>query len=229
MEFGGADGTKNQIEEGVVADFVIAGENTNFTIRNESKGVLWIKLHAKGVTAHGGYPWLGENAVWKMIIEIQKLLRRYPVPKRPAWQTTVNVARIDTPNITFNKIPSECNAYLDIRYVAREEKSILRKIKRILSKNVVIEIDQYDPPAYTKEDNPFIAKLQNSAISVLKKNPEIIGANGASDVRFYTNTGSAGVEFGPFGANHHSDEEWVDIKSLGDYYQILKNFLLSLS
>ena len=37
-----------------------------------------------------------------------------------------------------------------------------------------------------------------------------------------------GVEFGPIGGGAHSDEEWVSVENLGEYYQILKDFLRSL-
>ena len=62
-EIGGFCGTKYQIEKGVRADFVIAGEPTDFGVNNKAKGIIWLKIKTKGKAAHGAYPWRGKNAL----------------------------------------------------------------------------------------------------------------------------------------------------------------------
>ena len=62
-EIGGFCGTKYQIEKGVRADFVIAGEPTDFGVNNKAKGIIWLKIKTKGKSAHGAYPWRGKNAL----------------------------------------------------------------------------------------------------------------------------------------------------------------------
>jgi len=47
-------------------------------------------------------------------------------------------------------------------------------------------------------------------------------------LRHYNGVQEDGVTFGPIGEGLHSDNEWVSIKSLGEYYQILKKFLVQL-
>lgn len=48
----GFSGTKYQIESGVRADFVIAGEPTNFDIAHEAKGILQVNFYTvKQLTA----------------------------------------------------------------------------------------------------------------------------------------------------------------------------------
>src|SRR3989338_8927162 len=112
-ETGGFNGTKYQIDKGVRADFVIAGETTNFKIVNKAKGILWIKISTTGKTAHGAYPWNGINAVWKMIKFLNQLEKKYPIPDQQTWVTTVNLSRIVTGNQTFNKIPDDCEVCLN--------------------------------------------------------------------------------------------------------------------
>ena len=56
-EIMGFNGTGYQVEEGVKADFVIAGETTQFDIVSKSRGILEFKVTAHGTTAHGAYPW----------------------------------------------------------------------------------------------------------------------------------------------------------------------------
>ena len=52
------------------------------TIANEAKGVLWLKVSCKGKTAHGAYPWRGENAIAKMHRFLGDLCKEFPVPKQ---------------------------------------------------------------------------------------------------------------------------------------------------
>lgn len=228
-ETGGHNGTKYQLEQGVYTDFIIAGENTNFAIRNEAKGVVWAKIHSKGKVAHGAYPWLGENALWDLYKSLEKIQNYYPIPQKGEWQTTVNLSTIETANQTFNQVPEDATALLDIRYIAKDQKTIVNKIKKLLSKKSMLETILIEPPAYTVKTNNFIKQLSTSIKKVTKETVRLSGASGASDVRFYTSTGSAGVEFGLKGANHHADNEWVDKKSVEDYYNILKEFLLSIN
>ena len=47
-------------------------------------------------------------------------------------------------------------------------------------------------------------------------------------MRFYEQQGTGSACFGLTGEGHHSDEEWIEIKSLDAYHEILKNFLFSV-
>lgn len=62
--------------------FVPDGGN-NFKIITSEKGVIHFKLTAKGKSAHGSRPWIGENAIDKLIKAYQKLRKEFPNPKGP--------------------------------------------------------------------------------------------------------------------------------------------------
>lgn len=228
-EVGGFNGTKYQIEQGVLADFVIAGENSDLQINHESKGVIWLKIITKGKSAHGAYPWHGQNAIWKMQKILNTLEKLYPVPQEEMWCTTVNLSRIETSNKTVNKVPDECVAFLDIRYIPGEQDQVLGKLKQQFDKEANLEIVANEPAHLTDQSNVYLQQLIKSTKQVLGKEKELASHHGASDIRHYNKIGIAGVTFGPIGAGHHSDNEWVDIKSVGDYYKILQHFLTSLN
>ena len=80
----------------------------------------------------------------------------------------------------------------------------------------------------TDENNSYVKALQKSTGTITGTPAKIIVKHGGSDIRHYNGVHEDGVTFGPIGAGLHSDDEWVDIKSLEEYYQILKDFLLSL-
>lgn len=227
-EIGGFNGTKYQIDQGVRADFVIAGEPTNLNIVNKTKGILWIKVSLKGKSAHSAYPWRGENAIWKMIEFLNLLKQKYPVPDQEQWITTVNLSKIETRNNCFNKIPEDCVVSLDIRFVPEETDIIVKNINSLLPKGFLLNVEVKEPPLFVDENNRYVKKLQDVARRVLRKKVILYGANGSSDARHYTQVGCSGVEFGPIGGGIGSDNEWVDIPSLEKYYAVLKKFLLSI-
>jgi len=227
-EIGGFNGTKYQVDKGIRADLVITGESTNLDISNESKGIVWLKLKFKGNNAHAAYLWNGTNSNKIMFETLNKIWEEYPIPTKEAWRTTANVAKVLTNNETFNKVPDYSEAWIDIRYVPADSGEVLPTIKKLIPENCEIEIIENEPPHYSPKNSDLIKKLIVSA-KKRKITPNIISKNGGNDARHFSRVGCNGIEFGPIGEGLHSDSEWVSIKSLEEYYQILKDFLLSLN
>jgi succinyl-diaminopimelate desuccinylase len=227
-EIGGFDCTKYQIDKGVKAEFVIAGEPTDLGINNKAKGILWMKVKTKGTSAHGAYPWNGKNAIQQMRRVLEALDKHFPVPKEESWKTTINVATIETTNQTFNKVPDDCLLKLDVRYIPEDSTHILDSIKNILPKDVDVEVVLQEPAQFTDETNEYITKLKTVTKKIVRKQAPVIVKHGGADIRHFNRVGCEGITFGPVGAGLHTDEEWVDIKGLENYYNILKEFLLSL-
>lgn len=227
-EVGGFDGTKLQIEKGVRADFVIVGESTNLNIENRAKGVLWAKISTQGKAAHGAYPWKGENAVWKMQNFLSRLQKRFPVPKKEKWITTVNLSSIETANKTFNKIPDSCEIWLDIRYIPSETNTIVKDLRKMLPKGFKLDIVAKEPAVSTDERNQYLQLLRKEIGRATGRKTRVLSANGSSDARHFTRIRCPSVEFGPIGGGMGSDNEWVDIESLKTNRQILLDFLQAL-
>lgn len=228
-EIGGFHGTGYQVREGIQGDFVIAGEPTNFGINNKAKGIIWAKVHTHGKVAHGAYPWNGENAIWRMKTFLDRLQEKFPIPQKESWVTTVNLAKLETDNTTFNQVPEDCTASLDVRFIPEDTDTIEQDLQNLLPEGVTIEFLEKEPAQGTSETDPFVLALSKATEKVTGRPSQIIVKHGGSDIRFYEPIGVPGVTFGPIGAGLHSDEEWVDVKSLNDYYNILKEFLLSLN
>lgn len=227
-ELGGFNSTKYQLDQGIRTEFAISGETTNFNIEHQTKGITWLKISTKGKTAHGAYPWKGENAIWKMNHFLNLLEKKFPSPIREAWVTTINLARIETNNQTYNKIPDECSVLLDIRYIPSDQDLIIKQLQTILPKDFMLDIQVFEPAQYVREDNAYIKLLQSAGEQVLGKEIPLVRANGSSDARHFTRINCDAVEFGPIGHGMGTDKEWVDLKSLEKYCMILKKFLLSL-
>jgi len=225
-EIGGFHGTKFQIDRGVIADFVIAGESTGFDIVNRAKGILWATVSCTGKTAHGAHPWVGDNALWKMHRFLTTLQERFPIPLEKSWKTTVNLSRIETTNRSYNKVPDDCTAALDIRFLPEDEEVIESEVRKILPPDFTLSVEAMESALHVDEGNSYLQALSRSAQHITQRPIQLYGAQGSSDARHFTRVGCAGVEFGPPGGGIGTDEEWVSISSLRYFEDILEHFLL---
>jgi succinyl-diaminopimelate desuccinylase len=227
-EIGGFKGTLHQVEEGVNAEFVLSTEPTNFDIVHEAKGVMWLAITATGETAHGAYPWRGDNAV-ETIIQLVKHLQTLIInPTEQKWQSTCNIAGIDTPNPTYNKVPDVCTLRLDIRFVPGEGEQLLESIRQSLPANCSLKILANEPALDTKKDNPFVQSLIAVTKQVVGREVILRGAQGSSDARHFQRVGTQGIEFGPVGEGIGSDDEWVSVASLEQFQTILEQYIRAL-
>jgi succinyl-diaminopimelate desuccinylase len=230
-EVGGRDGTLYQLQQGVTGTFVVIGEHSGLDIVADSKGLVHATLQASGRSGHGAYPWLGDNALLKLLNTVTRLLATYPVAVEEVWRTTVNLARVDTPNRAFNQIPARAEAWLDIRFPAedadlngRTVREITEYLQTFCEPDVTVAIDHVDPPHHTDHDRSEVNELRQAAqrqgypANFLRK-------HGAGDGAFYSASGIAAVAFGVGGGGQHGPNEYVEIATIVPYYRALREFV----
>lgn len=227
-EIGGTNGVKHQLDEGIRSEFAIIGESTDFRLIHETKAIINIKLTSKGKAAHSAYPWLGQNAVWQMYEALDKIMEAYPIPKEETSETTVTIAKVETSNKAHNIVPEDCEAIINVRYTMKDKETIVPKLQELIPSNIQFEILNQDVPQYTDPNGMYFKQLKACSEEILQTEVPMAKAHGASDGRYFSALGIDVAEFGPVGHGHHGDEEWVYIKSLEQYYAILKTFLLSV-
>mgnify|MGYP001556122305 FL=1 len=102
---------------GPVRALVIGEPTANYPLIGH-KGAFWLEMEARGRTAHGSQPELGENAIGKAAEAVQRLMTidfenyTHPLLGRP----TLNVGTIQG-GININSVPDRAVAGLDIRTV----------------------------------------------------------------------------------------------------------------
>lgn len=224
-EVGGFKGTKYQVDQGVRSNFILAGETTGFNIATRAKGVIWGRVATTGTAAHGAYPWRGENAIVTMNRVIDAILKRFPIPDKEEWISTVNISKISSTNPAHNKVPDQCEITLDVRYIPEDETTIVKAIEKVLPKQASLQIDAKEPCLFTPDNNPSVNHLQRVTQQLTGTMPLLYGAHGTSDARHFTNHQGNGIEFGPIGGGIGSDNEWINIKSLETYCAILERFI----
>jgi succinyl-diaminopimelate desuccinylase len=231
-EVGGRDGTGYQLEQGVTGRFVVIGEQTGLRLVTESKGLVKAYLTATGRTGHSAYPWLGDNALVKLVTGVRRVLVRYPSPGEEDWCTTVNLARVETDNVAFNQIPAYAQAWLDIRFppedpdlYGRTAEEVTAYLAGICGPEIEVRLDHVDQPHRADRDREEVKRLDRAARDqgypggFLRK-------HGAADGRYYSQLGIAAVAFGIDGGGQHGPAEYVDIASIAPYHRALTQFLL---
>jgi succinyl-diaminopimelate desuccinylase len=230
-EVGGRNGTLHQINQGVGGEFVVIGEYSGLRIVTDSKGMITATLRAVGRGGHSAYPWLGDNALVKLHRTLDRVLAAYPVPAEEAWRTTVNVARIETPNQARNQIPALAEAWLDLRFPpedgdlnGRTAEEITAHLATFCEPGVTPLVELADPPHHANRDRPEIRRLREAAAGQGYR-ADFLRKHGAADGRFYYQRGTDAVIFGIGGDGLHGPDEYADLTTIAPYYHALTDFL----
>jgi succinyl-diaminopimelate desuccinylase len=230
-EVGGRNGTLHQINQGVSGEFVVIGEYSGLRIVTDSKGMITATLRAVGRGGHSAYPWLGDNALVKLHRTLGRLLAAYPVPTAEAWRTTLNVARIETPNLARNQIPALAEAWLDLRFPPEDgdlngktAAEITAHLATFCEPGVTPVVELADPPHHADRDRPEIGRLREAAAEQGYRY-DFLRKHGAADGRFYYQRGIDAVIFGIGGDGLHGPDEYADTTTIAPYYRALTDFL----
>ena len=230
-EIGGFEGVGQLIKK-YKCKFAIAPEPNQTTdssqlhITIKEKGVFWLKIKTKGKAAHASRPWLGENAVDKLIKVYETLRESFQEVVPDIWAPTINIGMISGGEAP-NKIPDKAEAVIDIRWTEGFDKEkILNKIKKLGADYEVIE---YSNMLDNDKNNKYIKLLQKCAENQTGKKCLLLNEHGASDARFFAEKGMPAVIFGPYGDGYHGPGEYLDLTSIENTYNTLKEFMLKCS
>jgi succinyl-diaminopimelate desuccinylase len=224
-EIGGENGSGELLRAGWNCGFFLAAEPTDLDICFAQKGCMWVEIHLRGQPAHGSRPWDGINAFAALREGMAAMERRYPTPDEAAWLTTV-VPTIVHGGEAGNRLPESLVLTLDIRHIPEERpEQVLAALESCYPDGEVRLIRSGVPLASDPHDTQ-ITRLAACAAAVIGREPQLYREHFASDARFYSDIAVPSVCFGPVGAGLHSDEEWVEIDSLVQLYQVLQRFVL---
>jgi succinyl-diaminopimelate desuccinylase len=217
-EIGGANGAQKALKE-IKAQFCIAldGGGLNKIVIKE-KGVVKLKLIARGKTAHGARPWLGENAIENLFNDYQVLKTNFELSTPDHWHRTLNFAWIQAGKAT-NQVPDYAEALFDVRYTENDDiEALFKNIQREIKGELVVEKKE---PLFEGGGSPYLDLLQEIAPDC-----EIGFEHGASDARFLSAHGIKGIVWGADGdMSQHSADEHVNIDSVFKLYDLLDKFI----
>ena len=217
-EIGGANGARKALEK-IKAEFCIALDGGGLQkIVTKEKGVIKLKLIARGKTAHSARPWLGENAIENLINDYQVLKTNFELSAPDHWHRTLNFSWIQAGKAS-NQVPDYAEALFDIRYTENDDmEKIFQSIQDEIKGELVV---QKKEPLFEGGDSPYLDLLLEIA-----KDTEVGFEHGASDARFLSAHGIKGIVWGADGdLSQHSADEHVNIDSVDKLYDLLDAFI----
>ena len=217
-EIGGANGARKALAE-LNTNFCIALDGGSIDkIVIKEKGILRLKLIARGKAAHGARPWLGENAIEKLIADYQVLKTHFQESAADHWHRTINFGRIQAGN-AINQVPDYAEAAFDIRFTEHDHmEEVIETIQHAIQGELVVERKE---PLFISGKSPYLDLLLNIA-----QDTATGFEHGASDARFLSDHGIKGIVWGADGdMSQHSETEHVNIDSVYKLYRILAEFI----
>jgi len=217
-EAGGHKGAKEALQK-IRTDFCIALDGGNVRkIVTKEKGVLRLKLISKGKAAHGSRPWLGENAIEKLIEDYQRIKGFFRDEAPEHWHKTINFSIVHAGK-SANQVPDHAEAVFDVRYTENDDVDALvvqmrEKIKGELS----VEMKE---PLFLGGESAYLDLLLD-----VSKGTTLGFEHGASDARFLNDHGTPGIVWGADGdLSAHAYDEHLNLDSFYELYRILDVFI----
>jgi succinyl-diaminopimelate desuccinylase len=223
-EIGGANGVGLLVEEGYLCDFFLAAEPTDLGVCHLSKGILWMEVRFVGAPCHASRPWDGQNALLALRDGLARLEQRFPTPASELWRTTVTPTVAQSGSAT-NRLPELATLRLDCRYIPDDDPQAVIAAVRECFPGADLVAGDPGPPLLTRADDRFVRQIARASRGVTGEEPRRYGEHFATDARYYSARGIPAICYGPIGRGLHSDDEWVDVPSLVQLYEVLRAFV----
>jgi succinyl-diaminopimelate desuccinylase len=221
-EVGGGHGALAVLEK-MALDFGLALDGGNpGTLVTKEKGILQLRLTARGKGAHAARPWLGQNAFNVLVSDYQALQKQFAEQTPDHWHKTMVLSNCRVGDGSINIVPAVATATLDIRYTENEDPdAILAAIEATVDSEVTLLEKE---PLFIGGASPYLETLVACIPGV-----HVGFEHGASDARYLTNRGIPGVVWGAAGEmSQHAADEHVVISSLGTVYSCLDKFFAAI-
>ena len=226
-------GTKYLLERGILrGDYAIVGESTNFNIVIARKGVIWLRIVARGVSAHAHSPGRGVNAITRMarIIDAISTLS-FPESHELLGEVTITPTMIRG-GVNVNIVPDSCTLTLDVRTIPNiGEQRILSAIGERIGELGVeheIRVDTVVPSHEVDRDSLLVRKVVEAVEKVRGSRPKLIGRRGSSDAVFFSANGIPAVDIGPRGRDSHSSHENVELETVPLIAEVYREIALRI-
>jgi succinyl-diaminopimelate desuccinylase len=225
-ERGGNDGMRFLFDDiGLRCDVAMIPDGGSLNeITVEEKGILHLKIQCNGHSAHAARPWLGNNPLERLVGAATRLRESFNSFKKGEdhWHPTCALTTIKTQNQTVNRIPSEAEGTVDIRFPAPHSvDEILNHVHSFLDKEINTYTIMSAEPTRLVPDPIYLSVSEEITGKPTKQEKE----DGGSDARFIGRLNIPVIVSRPLVGELHSTDEWIDIKSMETFYQIYELYL----
>ena len=128
-------------------DAAVIGEPTGLEVCLAQRGMLMLRCTARGEAAHAAHAALGENAVYKAVRDITRLVEMEFEPHESLGVTWPQVTQIGG-GLARNQVPDRCEFFVDIRTTPNlDHAAVVEQISSVLESEVIVHSDRYLPVA----------------------------------------------------------------------------------
>ncbi|MDP3769969.1 MAG: M20/M25/M40 family metallo-hydrolase [bacterium] len=231
---GNFTGVREVIKHAPKADVCVLGYQGINEISIGARGWLRIKITTLGKSAHtGSRTGKGINAIHamgKVINAITSLDLSQKTEPFFEFGSALNVSQING-GVAVNIVPDKCEANLDIRLLPSQTKeNILKMIREKLDElNIQYQLKelQHEQAYLTGPKNSFVLLLQKTASEVLGKEIPLVASGQGSAGNVVSKLGIPIINaFGVESDNVHAPNEWINVKTIPQIFEIYKKSLL---
>lgn len=208
------------------ADFAVLGEPTNASLEGGCNGTLRVKVQARGVAAHSARPWMGENAVHKLLPALTTLA---------SWEPHIHtVGGLDFKESLVavgiqggtgaNSVPDEAHVIVNFRFAPDRNPAQAEEYVRSLFPNYDVQVTDCAAGAHPDMNHPECGKLARLL--------EQAGGNqssaklGWTDVARFSSLGIPAVNCGPGDPlMAHKDDEACPIEQIERLVEVFTSWL----
>lgn len=208
---------------------IVPDGGNNFEIVIEEKGVLNVELFHQGTAAHSARPWEGKNAAEILVKTVNKVLNRFPAGTANQWRTTAALTSLEAESQVGNVLPARARARVNFRFIQKDSPELILKTIRRLDNKVGIK-------AYPRGDavklsarawpTPLFRAITKAHIGRLAP---FVKYPSTCDARFFASRAIPTIITRPPGGGAHGEKEWVSLRGLGAFAEILVDFLKQAS
>ena len=225
-ERGSQHGTRYLIDQGLSCDLAILPDGGSIdTVVVAEKGLLHVEVLWRGASAHGAYPWTGNNPVDSMLSDLAKIRDRFSAlatDRTDHWHPTATITTLESESKSVNRVPEFARAGVDVRFTPPwTVATMLREVQSCLSPGAELSLPNVTECTTMAVDADYRAISEQVLGTPLQE----MRTPGASDARFFSALGVPAILSRPEVGNVHRVDEWVDINSMLLYHRILHTFI----
>ena len=205
--------------------FVFDGGGATNRINTACKGCAYYRVTAYGKSGHASRPQNCDNPFYKLARAALKIESEYPFQKSGEWGNVAAVTIMHGGD-SQNRIPESAEMTVNVRFV---EEGGLEKERELLERltGLKTELIRGTPAAVSDIEDPEFVRLKDFLAKRRPGSPiKIVRSSGANDSRYFPQFKKPMVGVGGI-IDHgaHSDDEWIDLDTVGPQIDLMCDFL----
>lgn len=212
-------------EKQLDARFAICGEATDFRIKQDFLGAMYLKFSFTGKSGHAANKKRGDNAIEKAAAFLSDLIvyqAKIDKDKTALGQAVLNIGTIRGGE-KVNQIPTHCEVEVSLRSI-RDNRIYEKELRKLAQRHQGKMKTVFSFPPIRLATDGYLAKLQRARG---KSTPTPMKE--FTEATLLNRSGIRTVVFGPGNPLlNHSDQEHINSIELLRYQEILERFIRSL-